>query len=459
MKNYALSLFLFHRDLRIQDNTGLIEALKESEEVLPCFIFDPVQASTDNKYKSNNALQFMIHSLEELSQEIKSHKGKLYIFYGDTEKTISQLLKSQKATALFSNADYTPFSQKRDKKLELLCKKQQVEFIQYHDALLNPPEEILKKDGSPYSVFTPFYKHASTFSIQEITHASRYTFATPRIPQEHEKIFTKVLSEKNPTILLKGGRKEGLRLLKQATTNKGYDKKRDFPAQEGTTLLSAHHKFGTISIRESYHALASSLGKSSGLVRQLYWRDFFTHIAYHFPHVFGQAFHQKYNALSWSSSAKNFDAWCNGMTGFPIVDAGMRQLNATGYMHNRLRMIVASFLTKDLHISWRKGEWYFATKLLDYDPCVNNGSWQWAASTGCDAQPYFRIFNPWLQQKKFDPQAEFIKEWIPELKDVLVDDIHGWETKHKLYEGSYPKPIVDHKQASSEAKALFKKAS
>ncbi len=226
---------------------------------------------------------------------------------------------------------------------------------------------------------------------------------------------------------------------------------RDIPSLK-TTGLSAHNKFGTLSIRQVYDVFVAT---APDLARQLYWRDFYTHLAYHFPYVFKGAFNKKYDAVAWKNNKAWFERWCLGTTGFPIVDAGMRQLNATGYMHNRVRMIVASFLTKDLHIHWQWGERYFAQKLVDYDPAVNNGSWQWAASTGADAQPYFRIFNPWLQQKKFDEDARYIKTWVPELKKVSVPTIHAWYKQAEPLFG-YPLPMVDHAVQSAQAKELFK---
>jgi deoxyribodipyrimidine photo-lyase len=209
-------------------------------------------------------------------------------------------------------------------------------------------------------------------------------------------------------------------------------------------------------VREAYHAIKRQLGGENPLLRQLYWRDFLTHIAYHFPKVFGHAFIDKFDTLVWDNDREKFQAWADGKTGFPIVDAGMRELNATGFMHNRVRMITASFLVKDLHISWRWGERYFAQHLVDYDPCVNNGNWQWAASTGCDAQPYFRIFNPWLQQQKFDPQGHYLYQWLPELRNVPIKTIHQWEAKH--YGDFYPAPIVKHSEAVAVTKGRYKAA-
>jgi len=231
-----------------------------------------------------------------------------------------------------------------------------------------------------------------------------------------------------------------------------YAATKDIPALS-TSNLSAHLKFGTLSIRETYHAIKKILGPTHLLLRQLYWRDFFTHVAYYSPFVFGHAFHEKYDQLIWEHDDKKFQRWCTGTTGFPIVDAGMRQLTTTGFMHNRVRMIAASFLTKDLHIDWRWGEKFFAQQLIDYDPAVNNGNWQWCASTGCDAQPYFRIFNPWLQQKKFDTECIYIKRWIPELKKVAPATIHTWYA-NKL-PSNYPKPMVDHTQEARITKQWF----
>jgi deoxyribodipyrimidine photo-lyase len=261
-----------------------------------------------------------------------------------------------------------------------------------------------------------------------------------------------ILNFNNPNIYAKGGRNEGLKILNQIQTHKNYERERDFPAIKGTTNLSAHIKFGTVSIREVYHAIKQI--DNFALLRQLYWRDFYIHIGFHFPHVFKGSFRPKYDRLDWKYDKSLFTIWCEGNTGFPIVDAGMRQLNSTGWMHNRVRMIVASFLTKDLLINWQWGERYFKEKLVDYDISVNNGNWQWAASTGCDPAPYFRIFNPWLQQKKFDPYCDYIKSFIPELRDYNPRIIHNLFKTHpqKL---NYPKPIVNHSVMREKAKLMF----
>jgi deoxyribodipyrimidine photo-lyase len=321
---------------------------------------------------------------------------------------------------------------------------------------LNAPETITKKDGSYYSIFTAFYKKAVMFNVQDPAKQQNGDWFNSAIKNsESTAIFTKILSKKNKQIAMSGGRKEGLHILKQLETLKNYNHDRDYPAIT-TSHLSAHLKFGTISVRETYHAIIEHLGRRHPLLRQLYWRDFFTHIGYHKPTVFGHAYHEKYNKLRWNNDKKLFAAWCAGTTGFPIVDAGMRELNTTGFMHNRVRMIVASFLVKDLHINWLWGEKYFAQQLVDYDPAINNGNWQWCASTGCDAQPYFRIFNPWLQQKKFDRDCSYIKKWIPELRDYDNKIIHNYFKDNSPHIESYPKSIVDHTQESKLAKKWYR---
>jgi deoxyribodipyrimidine photo-lyase len=237
---------------------------------------------------------------------------------------------------------------------------------------------------------------------------------------------------------------------------KGYKEKRDYPSIDATSILSAHLKFGTLSIREVFHHIQRLQGDTDMFISELLWRDFFYHIAYTYPYVFGSAFKKKFNKLPWKNDHALFKAWCSGQTGFPIVDAGMRELNATGYMHNRVRMITASFLIKNLHIDWKWGEKYFAQKLIDYDPCVNNGNWQWAASTGCDAQPYFRIFNPWSQQKRFDEETTYIKKWVPELAEIEPKVIHNWADKHTDYPQIYTKPVVSHSETRLQSLEMYK---
>lgn len=454
-KPYKLSIHIFRRDLRLQDNTALLDALGSSDEVLPIFIFDKRQIEA-NDYKSDHCLSFMAHSLQELDETLREKNGKIYYFYGIAEDVVKQLLEALPIDAVYINRDYTPFSRTRDAAIEKQCVKHDVAFHCYADALLNEPEDVFKTDGKPYTVFTPAFNKAKHIPIREPHRNTYKNYYQKNIAFTNDSILAKLLKLQFPNLLVQGGRKEGLALLSKIVELTDYKDIRNIPSVRGTTRLSAHSKFGTVSIREIYHAIVNEFGKHHTLINELYWRDFFTHIAYHFPAVFGSAFHEKYNQLRWSKNEKHYRAWCEGRTGFPIVDAGMRELNATGYMHNRVRMIVASFLTKDLHIDWRWGEQYFASKLVDYDPAVNNGNWQWAASTGCDAQPYFRIFNPWLQQKEYDPECLYIKRWIPELVHLPPKVIHSLADSTQQLLMNYPGQIVCHKDESAKAKALYK---
>lgn len=456
---YKKSLFIFRRDLRLEDNTALNHALEQSETVIPCFIFDPRQVTQKNKYYSANAVQFMIESLQSLNKQLHERDNKLFIFYGTAEDAINDIITDAKIDALFINQDYTPFSIKRDSALQKICVTHNIAFESYADVLLNTPTAIHKKDGSFYSVFTAFYNNAHKVAVQKPHTVRNGSFFTGRIKNsETEQIYSHVLASSNKNIFVHGGRENALKTLAHLSKMQNYTTERDIPALQ-TSTLSAHLKFGTLSVREAYYGIIKKLGALHPLLHQLYWRDFFTHVAFHNPEIFGHPFHKKYEKLSWNNDRKLFNDWCTGKTGFPIVDAGMRQLNKTGFMHNRVRMIVASFLTKDLHINWLKGEQYFAQQLVDYDPAVNNGNWQWCASTGCDAQPYFRIFNPWLQQKKYDPDCLYIKKWIPELKDQEPKVIHNWFKENSPQIKNYPRPIVDHAKESALAKILYKKLS
>jgi deoxyribodipyrimidine photo-lyase len=454
-KKYKISVFIFRNDLRLFDNVGLIEALKSSELVIPIFVFNKKQITIKNKYRSLNAMLFLKNSLIDLNSQLNLFNSKLYMFYDEINDIIFKLKKYFNIEAIFINEDYTPFSVDRDKKIKELCEKISIDFNSFFDKLLLKPKETLKENGEPYTIFTPFFRKNSLKNIEILKNNLYKNYFKEDIEFDLEK-FPKEFDYDNKNLFVKGGRKEGLDILnKDVIKLKDYDLLRDFPEKEGTSKLSAHIKFGTISIREVYHFLKENFGENHSLIRQLYWRDFFYSIAYFYPKVFGKSFHEKYDKIKWDFDKEKFDAWKNGKTGFPIVDAGMRQLNETGYMHNRVRMIVSSFLVKDLHIDWREGERYFATKLVDYDPCINNGNWQWAASTGCDSQPYFRIFNPWRQQVRFDENCIYIKKWVPELKDLKPKEIHNLY-KNLINVENYPKPIINHDIESKISKFIYK---
>lgn len=452
---YETSLFIFRRDLRLDDNTGLNAALALSRRVLPCFIFDPRQIEA-HPYQSRPGLHFMLQALAELEQRCSATGGKLAFFLDDPCSVIRQLALSQRIQAVFFNRDYSPFSRRRDQAIAALCRELGLDIHVLPDALLNEPEAIVKNDGSPYQVFTAYYKKARQMPVALPKPMAAGRFLTLDHGLDLKSIGEHIAKQHNGQDCPTPAFVDKSIALRRLAALSDYAAQRDYPALGRTSQLSAALKSGVHSIRAAYYAILESLGNEHPLLRQLYWRDFFTHIAYHFPEVFGQAFLKKFAAVEWDDRPDRFEAWRAGKTGFPIVDAGMRELNATGFMHNRLRMLTASFLVKDLHIDWRLGERYFAQHLADYDPCVNNGNWQWAASTGCDAQPYFRIFNPWTQQQKFDPDCAYIYRWLPELRAFPPATLHQWDKRHAT--GDYPAPIVDHAQESRIAKRRYLEA-
>jgi len=326
----------------------------------------------------------------------------------------------------------------------------------FDDALLNAPGTVMNGSGKPYRVFTPFFRAACRNIPQEPLPAPAPERLAPMPQHQREKSLAALQAAGPVTSGVAAGRKAAMQIFEHLQNYAAYQAQRDIADLDATTHLSVHLKFGTVSVREVYMALFQQLGSEHPLLRQLYWRDFFTHIAFFFPHVFGAPFDSRFETIQWRDDQSGFQAWCDGNTGFPIVDAGMRELKQTGFMHNRLRMITASFLVKDLHIDWRLGEAWFARHLVDYDPAVNNGNWQWAASTGCDAQPWFRIFNPWLQQQRFDHECSYIKRWLPALAEVEAANIHRW-----FCDGNpalHPLPMLDHKVEGAKAKQLYKDA-
>lgn len=377
------------------------------------------------------------------------------MFHAAPEAVITQLFTEQKIEAVYFNRDYTPFSRQRDEKITQLCHSLGIDIYIIPDALLHEPEQCLKSDSTPYKVFTAFYNNAKQIPIPlpQALGAGQFLNLDTSVNLEQFSAMVSPLK----LAALSGGRESALETLNKLCNCKDYETERDIPALDSCSKLSTHLKFGTCSVREAYYSIVAQLGNEHPLLRQLFWRDFFHHLSFHFPFVFERAFLPQFANLAWDNNPDFFQTWTDGKTGFPLVDAGMRELNATGLMHNRVRMIVASFLVKDLHIDWRWGERYFAQHLLDYDPCVNNGNWQWAASTGCDAQPYFRIFNPWLQQKKFDPDCVYIYRWLPELKGISPKALHQWDKRH--IECDYPAPIIDHARESQISKARFKEVS
>ncbi len=459
MARYQRALFLFRRDFRLEDNTALNAAFKDAEEVVCAFILDERQVSKQNPYAGEHLLQFMAESLMEVDAELQLKKGRLHVWNGIAEAIIPRLAREASCQAVYVNRDYTPFAQMRDEAIMQACTAVGVVMHTYDDALLVAPGKVLTQKIEPYSVFTPFYRAARTGMVPHPETAEGKYAALPSGADGGEALLAPFL--RNKILAARGGRAAVRAVLDDVGRHTHYSYERDMVAHAGTTLLSPYLKHGCVSVREAYWAMREQLPHTyEPLTRQLYWRDFFTHLVFFHPEVLGKAFKPQYDRVRWDEPGENFERWKKGETGFPIVDAGMRQLNESGWMHNRARMITASFLVKDLHIDWREGERYFATKLIDYDPAVNNGSWQWVAGTGADAAPYFRIFNPWLQQKKFDPDALYIKRWVPELESVPISDIHTWDKKAGgLFEAAlYPAPMLDHREEAEEAKRRFGKA-
>lgn len=463
---YKKTLFIFRRDYRLQDNTGLISALRNSKEVIPIFIFTPEQIK-NNPYKSDNAVQFMIESLKDLDDDLKKKKSRLFYFYDKPHKIVENLLKKDKdIEAVYVNTDYTPYSIKRDTSIMKICDNYEADFHSFSDCLLNSIKDILTTMGKTYTKFTPYFNKAKKIKVrdEQRNNFNNYTSSRTKLPGEYKSNVDNFY-EYNKNIAVNGGRKNALKVLKNIKDFKNYNKERNI-LSINTTKLSAYIKFGCVSIREVYHTFKEKLGSNNDLIKQLYWRDFYHNIMYAYPKVAEpKNFNDKYKKIPWITLDKAnkkekeyFNAWKKGETGIPIIDACMRELNETGFMHNRGRLIVASFLTKNLLWSWIEGEKYFSNKLVDIDLSNNNGNWQWVAGSGVDAQPYFRVFNPWTQGKDYDEDCEYIKTWVSELKNVPAKDIHEWYNTYENYDIDYPEPIVDTKVTAKKAIEKFKKA-
>jgi deoxyribodipyrimidine photo-lyase len=463
MKKYNKSIFIFRRDLRLQDNIGLIAALKESKIVIPIFILTPQQL-VDNKYKSNNAVQFMIESLTELNNELRYvSSSRLFYFFADPNKVLKKIFKQIDIDAIYTNRDYTPYSKSRDNNIQKLCIENKVKFIQHEDCLLNNVGTITNVSGKIYVKFTPYYNNAKKVKVNTPMKNNYKNYYPGRNKIKGESLIdlTK-LYKYNDQIAVTGGRSFALDILDDLKNFKNYNKDRNFFGN-GTTKLSAYIKFGNVSIREVYYKFKTVLGNRNDLIKQLYWRDFYYNIMEYYPNIMAlndRCFKPEFEKVPWltykdasKSDKEKWLKWCEGTTGFPIVDAAMRELNTTGYMHNRGRMIVASFLTKNMFWHFKDGEKYFAIQLVDYDPSNNANGWQWVAGCGSDSMPYFRVFNPWIQAQKYDPDCLYIKKWVPELKSVPNKHIHKWYDYYKQYD-IYYEPMLD---ASDTAKTAIKK--
>lgn len=429
-----VAIFWFRRDLRLEDNAGLYHALKSGSPVLPIFIFDRnILDLLDNK--TDRRVEFIHSALEEVQADLRLLGSSLEVHDGAPTEIFKELLSRYTLTGVYTNTDYDPYATERDRSVAKLLAGEGVSFHRYKDQVIFEKDEVLKDDGKPYTIFTPYSKKWRTI-------LNDYYLSSYPVKRYHQH-FYRHASRTLPTLSSIGFKAAGLpfpsRSPKKEILEK-YKEQRDYPGLfAGTSRIGIHLRFGTCSIRKLARKAA---GLSETYLNELIWRDFYQMILWHFPAVGkGAAFKPAYDHIQWRNDEKEFEKWCEGRTGYPIVDAGMRELNSTGFMHNRVRMIVASFLTKHLLIDWRWGEAYFAEKLLDFDLAANNGGWQWAAGSGCDAAPYFRVFNPTLQTQKFDPQHIYIRRWVPE-----------WEGF------GYPPPMVQHEMARKRALEVYGKA-
>ncbi|MEJ2543515.1 MAG: deoxyribodipyrimidine photo-lyase [Calditrichaceae bacterium] len=427
-----INIFWFRRDLRLEDNHGLYQALNSEYPVLALFIFDTIILDELND-KSDARVSFIHQQLNQIDKKLKLNNSSLLVLCGDPEKIWCDIYHLLNIHTVYTNNDYEPYAIARDEKIKKILKKGNVHYKSYKDQVVFEKDEILTREGKPYTVYTPYKKRwLEIFKIKDVNQYSS------------EKLSGNFVNNINlliPALQDIGFQKSLIDIPDKAPEVgliKTYHLNRDYPAREATTRLGIHLRFGTTSIRS---LVDLGMNTNETWLSELIWREFFMMILWHFPHVEQEPFKKQYSGIQWRNDKAEFELWCQGKTGYPLVDAGMRELNSTGFMHNRVRMVTASFLTKHLLIDWRWGEHYFAEKLLDFELASNNGNWQWAAGCGCDAAPYFRVFNPEIQLKKFDPALEYVKKWIPEF---------GTD--------KYPEPIVDHKYARERVLSVYKTA-
>lgn len=430
MEQYTI--FWFRRDLRVDDNAGLYHALTSGNKVLPIFIFD-----TDILEKlpsKSDARLAMIHAaLGEITDTMKGNRCNVGMYHGKPKAVFEHLLEKHAIVKVITNHDYEPYAQKRDEEIKQFLTTKEIQFETYKDQVIFEKAEVVKDDGTAYRVYTPFSKKWL---------AKMHSEGIPNFPSE--KHLDKLAPIVQPTLKLSelGFKASSIPYPKYQLNTaiiRNYEATRNYPALDQTSRTGAHLRFGTLSIRKM--AVEASKEKEITFLKELIWREFFMQILWHFPHTTSQCFKPQYERIEWRNNEEEFERWCNGTTGYHFVDAGMRELNATGFMHNRVRMLVGSFLCKHLLIDWRWGEAYFAEKLLDYEQSSNVGNWQWVAGCGVDAAPYFRIFNPIEQIKKFDKQQQYIEKWVPDFQEL-----------------TYPQPIVDHKFARERCLTTYKSA-
>jgi deoxyribodipyrimidine photo-lyase len=455
------SIFLFHRDLRLDDNKGLTAILSKYNNVIPMFILTPEQI-TNNTYKSDNAVQFMVECLKDLDRQLISIGSRLHILYGDTLSILHYYVANYNIKSIGFNRDYTPYSKVRDKSIYDYCQSKNIDVVMEEDYTTLSLNDVVTQKSTFYKVFTAFYNNHITknptrphmLDISLKNNFSRVQTSSYQITESH----LDTIYQKNSNVYTHGGRLNGLETLNKLKQI-DYDKVKETPITN-TTLLSAHIKFGTISIREVYYKGIDTYGKNSEFVRQIIWHDFYASLidGLNTKDTIGGG-NYRHMKINWENNEDWFRSWIQGKTGFPLIDAGIRQMNSTGWMHNQARMVVANFLTVILNIDWRWGEHYFATKLIDYDPASNNGNWQWSVQLGIDRPKiYPRIYNPWSYGQRKDPDASYIKMWIPELSNIPSSEIHNWYNNYQKYPGTYYKPIIDFEDRKNAAENRLRNA-
>jgi deoxyribodipyrimidine photo-lyase len=427
-----ISIFWFRRDLRLHDNVALFNALKSGEKVLPIFIFDT--SILDKLPKNDARVSFIIKELRSMNEHLKSFDASIDILHGKPIEVFESLIKKYQIASVFTNQDYEPYAIRRDQEILELLKSENISFNSFKDQVIFEKNEITKKDGNPYVVYTPYSKKwiEAYEQINHIHYSSEDLLSQLYTQSKAKELKLEELGFEETNTPIKNY------IFNSRIINE-YEETRNFPALDNTSKLGPHLRFGTVSVRQMVSRAEEQENKT--FLKELIWREFFMQILWHFPHTHKDSFKPKYDRIVWRNNEDDFKKWCNGTTGYPMVDAGMRQLNNTGFMHNRVRMLVGSFLCKHLLIDWRWGEVYFAEKLHDYEMSSNVGNWQWVAGTGVDASPYFRIFNPTSQIKKFDKDFSYIRKWVPDFQEL-----------------TYPSPMVDHKFARERCLRTYKEA-
>lgn len=470
MKEYMKSIFIFRRDYRLNDNIGLLEALARSIEVIPIFIFTPEQL-INNPYKSDNAVQFMVESLDNLDQQLRDKGSKLFYFFGKPNEILNKIIKKTKPDAVYVNRDYTPYSKKRDELLEQVCQKNKINFHSYEDVLLYPVGTVRNGSGDIYTKFTPYFHKARKVKVNDVRMNKYNNYISNK-----KKIIGEFKGNKgrfykyNENLAVRGGRTNAMKILEHIEQFKNYNNDHNILSKE-TTRLSAYIKFGCVSIREVYHKMKDKLGVRNDLIKQLYWREFYYNISEYNPNIFSHDWSEKnfkdnYKKVKWitlntasDEQKKQWKALMECRSGIPCVDACVKQLITQGFLHNRGRLILGSFIVKNMFFHWAEGEKFFSKWLVDLDLPNNTNNWLWLSGAGADSQIFIRVFNPWIQGLRFDHDCKYIKKWLPQLTDIPNEHIHEWFKYHHLYPNiDYPPPMLDASSTAKKAIEKYKKA-